>query len=122
MVISRPQLPDLLTRLREPRRHIVVLAGPRQVGKTTLVRQALAALPSPHRYVSADDALPPNLAWLRQQWQVARLVSGVLVVDEIQRVPGWSDAVKALWDEDTRDGRPRPRRPHRGHGMARRGL
>jgi len=105
LTFARSQLPDLLARLREPRRHIVVVAGPRQVGKTTLVRQALAELGLPHRYVSADDVFPPDAAWLRQQWQLARLDTAVLVVDEVQRVPGWSDAVKALWDEDTRDGR-----------------
>lgn len=105
MKITRSQLPLLIQRLTDPRRHLVVLAGPRQVGKTTLVRQALAELPPPHRYVSADDALPPDVAWLRQQWQLARSDANVLVIDEVQRVPGWSDAVKALWDEDTRTDR-----------------
>lgn len=108
MTFVRPQLPDLLTRLEEPRRHLLVLAGPRQVGKTTLIREALRRLPPPHRYVSADDALPADSAWLRQQWQLARLDAcegpGWLVVDEVQRIPDWSDTVKALWDQDTRDG------------------
>ncbi|HXF44792.1 MAG TPA: ATP-binding protein, partial [Burkholderiaceae bacterium] len=30
----------------------------------------------------------------------------VLVLDEIQKIPGWSEAVKRLWDEDTRARRP----------------
>src|SRR5690606_16756523 len=30
--------------------------------------------------------------------------SVVLVIDEIQKIPRWSDAVKARWDEDTRNG------------------
>jgi uncharacterized protein len=29
-------------------------------------------------------------------------VGGVLVLDEIQKIPGWSETVKRLWDEDTR--------------------
>jgi predicted AAA+ superfamily ATPase len=47
MVSSSPLPPfrravfaTLLARLREPRRFLQVIAGPRQVGKTTLVRQA----------------------------------------------------------------------------------
>lgn len=34
----------LLRRLREPRRFIQVLAGPRQVGKTTLARQVMEVM------------------------------------------------------------------------------
>jgi predicted AAA+ superfamily ATPase len=45
----------LAARLREQRRFIQVLAGPRQVGKTTLVTQVLERLALPHRYASADD-------------------------------------------------------------------
>ncbi len=36
---ARPQAADLLGRLREPRRLLQVVAGTRQVGKTTLVTQ-----------------------------------------------------------------------------------
>ena len=44
---ARPQKLLLLRRLREGRRFLQVVAGPRQVGKTTLVRQALAELGKP---------------------------------------------------------------------------
>lgn len=100
---------DLLTeRLQERRRFIQVLAGPRQSGKTTLAQQVAAALGSPVRFVSADDPGTRGGLWLDQQWGIARTEAreagkqgSVLVIDEIQKVPSWSEQVKRLWDEDT---------------------
>lgn len=57
---QRPQLAILNTRLQQPRRFLQVLAGPRQVGKTTLARQAIAAFPGRSHYASADLPAPPN--------------------------------------------------------------
>jgi AAA domain-containing protein len=57
-MFKRPLLTTILERLREPRRFIQVLAGPRQVGKTTLAEQAMAELATPCHYASADDAAP----------------------------------------------------------------
>jgi len=46
---------------------------------------------------------------LEQQWEVARFHSrtrnALLILDEIQKIPGWSETVKRLWDEDTRNNR-----------------
>ena len=47
---------QFLARVREPRRFIQVLAGPRQVGKTTLVRQVMEACGLPTHYESAVGA------------------------------------------------------------------
>lgn len=102
----RPIFDSALARLHEPRRFIQVLAGPRQVGKTTLARQLLAASGLPSHFASADDPALRDRAWLDAQWEAARgLRAGngaVLVVDEIQKVTGWHETVKRLWDEDTR--------------------
>lgn len=103
----RPVLEVLLRRLREPRRFLQVLAGPRQVGKTTLALQALEELDGPSHYASADDPVGRDVAWLEGQWELGRLAArgrggAVLVLDEVQKVPGWSEVVKRLWDEDTR--------------------
>lgn len=99
----------LEARLREPRRFIQVIAGPRQVGKTTLVRQVLARMDIPVRYASADEPTLRGAAWIAQQWDAARLVArggpAILVLDEVQKVAGWSESVKRLWDEDTGAGR-----------------
>ncbi len=105
----RPQFKVLLARLTEPRRFIQVLAGPRQVGKTTLVRQVLERVSEPFHYASADEPVINTTVWLSQQWEVARLTAtqhgaAVLVLDEIQKIPHWSTQVKQLWDKDTNGG------------------
>ncbi len=104
---QRPQADVLARRLREPRRFIQVMTGPRQVGKSTLVQQVTADLGVPVRYASADEPTLRGAEWLGQQWEAARLeASSVLVLDEIQKIPAWSETVKRLWDEDTRAKRP----------------
>jgi predicted AAA+ superfamily ATPase len=106
---ARPQKAQLKRRLVEPRRFIQVVAGPRQVGKTTLVQQVVDALARPARYARADEPTLRGSGWIAQQWDAARLESdaagrsgSVLVLDEVQKIGGWSEAVKRLWDEDTR--------------------
>ncbi len=69
---KRPIFHQLLERLQEPRKFIQVLLGPRQVGKTTLALQAAKAIDKPCHYISADLATLQDLAWLQQQWEVAR--------------------------------------------------
>jgi predicted AAA+ superfamily ATPase len=103
---QRPQGAILAARLREPTRFIQVVAGPRQVGKTTMVQQVTAGLGLPVQFASADEPSLRGAGWLAQQWNAARLLGGaegsVLVLDEVQKVTGWSEAVKRLWDEDAR--------------------
>lgn len=72
------------------------------MGKTTLVRQVVDALGVPAHMVSADDPGLRDGAWLRAQWEAARLLGrpAVLVLDEIQKVREWSEIVKRMWDED----------------------
>lgn len=110
-MIERSPYPILLKRLQEPRRFIEALIGPRQVGKTTLALQVLAATKIPTHYASADDNEIHAVSWLEQQWEVGRSLTGsrksaVLVIDEIQKIKEWSSIVKRLWDEDTRKKRP----------------
>ena len=107
----RPQAAVLAERLTEPRRFLHVVAGPRQVGKSTLVQQVTGELSLPVRYASADEPTLRGADWISQQWEAARLeasggAGAVLVLDEIQKIPSWSETVKRLWDEDTRKKRP----------------
>ena len=106
MPYQRAQFQVLIKRLAEPRRFIQVVAGPRQVGKTTLVQQVCEAIGLPVQYASADEPTLRGQEWLAQQWETARLKHGsrgsILVLDEVQKVAGWSEAVKRLWDEDAR--------------------
>ena len=120
----------LLDRLRERPRSIQLIEGPRQTGKTTLVRQALQDCPIQHTYLSLDEwetevsfgrdrgrygphivAGPRDRRWLTEQWARVRDSADrsrdgwILALDEIQVIPGWSRTVKGLWDADRRDGR-----------------
>lgn len=79
---------------------IQVLVGPRQVGKTTGLRQLLARASGNYHYANADDLLVSDRSWLLEQWQKALLAGdgALLVVDEIQKIPNWSESIKSLWD------------------------
>jgi predicted AAA+ superfamily ATPase len=124
MPVEREALAPLVERLKEPRRFLQVVTGPRQVGKTTLVRQALERLerdaqanttspttaPLAQHSASADGPGLQGQIWRGTQWQVARALADqaggcVLVLDEIQKVSQWTEEVKRLWDEDTAAGR-----------------
>lgn len=97
----------LQARIREERRFIQVLGGPRQVGKTTIARQAIEPVGSSALYASADGPAPPDARWIDQVWDsaTAKLPGGVLVIDEVQKIHGWAEVVKARWDDDTHHGR-----------------
>ena len=108
-VFRREYADTLAQRLDEPRRFVQVLAGPRQVGKTTMVHQVLGAFAGRSVFASADEPTLRGTAWVAAQWDRARLVAkaagkrgAVLVLDEAQKIPDWSEVVKRLWDEDTR--------------------
>jgi len=104
--MQRDIIQTITKRLKEPRMFMQVLYGPRQVGKTTLITQALQETAIPHLFASADDAPDASSVWLRQIWDKARLgckqLGGdyILVVDEVQKVTNWSEVVKAEWDKD----------------------
>lgn len=104
----RPILDVARARASEPRRFLQILSGPRQVGKTTLARQLLEALAVPSHYASADDPAGRDRAWIETQWELGRARArggeAILVLDEVQKVTGWSETVKRLWDEDTATG------------------
>ena len=107
-MLTRQEYDVLRRRLGEPRKFIQVVLGPRQIGKTTVVRQVLHDINKPQLYFSADDIAVAGSAWLASCWTAARLEAQthpdagcVLVIDEIQKVPNWSETVKRQWDDDT---------------------
>lgn len=130
MEFRRAQAQTLNGRLKESPRTLTIIAGPRQVGKSTLVRQVLGSFHS--HYAAADQApdnsvplvggplgdisslpgSPPTADWLIRQWEIARARARqmpadryfVLAIDEVQKVPRWSDVVKGLWDADRMQG------------------
>ncbi|OFO56031.1 AAA family ATPase [Porphyromonas sp. HMSC077F02] len=112
MKYTRKQYHTLKERIEEPRRFIQVLAGPRQVGKSTLVEQVLKSLTIPHSIEVADAVEPNDNDWIRRVWESARTTMTLrgeaeylLVIDEIQKIDNWSEVVKREWDVDARKGR-----------------
>lgn len=109
MEYTRKQFYTLRERLLEPRKFIQVLAGPRQVGKSTLVNQVLAQVSIPHHIEVADAVDPKDSDWIRRVWESARttmilrkLEEYLLVIDEVQKIENWSEMVKREWDADSR--------------------
>jgi hypothetical protein len=109
-MFERPSLQSIKERIAETRRFIQVIVGPRQVGKTTLVTQLLPQLSIGSLYESADAISASHSTWIAQIWESARLrmkTSGasefLLVIDEIQKVDGWSEVVKQQWDRDSHE-------------------
>ena len=97
-------------RLQRTPSFIQVVIGPRQVGKTTAMKQILAEWSSAHHYAVADLPAPPESGWIVEQWESARALltnnkKALLVLDEVQKIHRWSEVVKQLWDEDRSVGR-----------------
>ena len=54
-MFKRKQFDELKSRITEPRNKIQVISGPRQVGKSTMVKQVLAESTIPHLLLTADN-------------------------------------------------------------------
>jgi len=132
----RPFASVIQARLEEPPQRLIVLAGPRQVGKSRLMRTVGGARPlqswifhdsdrpedplEPIRdinevTISFQRGRPADSEWMITVWNNALkksllwrdLARGtrlegrafLLVIDEVQRIPRWSEVLKGLWDE-----------------------
>lgn len=124
---ERTEVQTLVSRLNEQPHHLIAVFGPRQSGKTTIVQQALRTThrkglryqldvvdptePDPQAAVSARLARKPDMEWLVNIWNDARMKADshpngfVLALDEIQEIPNWSSIVKGLWDTDRAENR-----------------
>ena len=109
MTYIRKQYHTLRERILEPRRFMQILAGPRQVGKTTLVGQVLNEISIPYTLEVADAVNPKDSDWIHRVWESARATMQIrkeqerlLVIDEVQKIDNWSEVVKREWDEDSR--------------------
>ena len=72
MEIRREFLALLKKRVEEQRKFIQVIAGPRQIGKTTTVRQLLKEIAIPFISITADNVASTDTQWINQQWEAAR--------------------------------------------------
>lgn len=134
-MFERPHLERLIHLIEDPtNQRLIIITGPRQVGKTTLAQQASTRLTQQGyrcNFVSFDDPGlnqsvfgskdSPDVFRLRDQpkeqdlieiWEHSRKTSLqsqrelVLFLDEIQSIPNWSQLVKGLWDRDQHEGYP----------------
>ncbi|MEA2069571.1 MAG: AAA family ATPase, partial [Verrucomicrobiota bacterium] len=108
-VFKRNKVEGILAGLLQELPVFQVLTGPRQVGKTTAAKQVMERFPHESIYASADAPLPAEVDWIENQWRLAEQKAAaagkpvLLVLDEIQKVPSWSESVKWLWDQRSVD-------------------
>ena len=109
-MFKRPQFNELKSRLSEPKDKIQTISGPRQVGKSTMVKQVLQDTDIPYLSVSADNVPKTDTFWISEMWATARArmkathaQEFLLVIDEVHKLDNWSEAVKKEWDDDTRN-------------------
>ncbi len=103
---QRPLVAEVLAALRKDLPFLHIITGPRQVGKTTAAEQVSRAWGEETVFAAADAPYPPGPEWIHSQWERALAAGGggrvLLVLDEIQKVRGWSEVVKLLWDKARR--------------------
>lgn len=88
--MNRYLLDQIATDLR---RKMVLLTGPRQVGKTTLCRQIMPGF-APAQYLNWDVLGDRNIL-NRQSWNPN---AGLLALDEIHKMPDWKNWLKGVVD------------------------
>lgn len=105
---KRAEYQIIKSRLEEERKFIQLVMGARQIGKSTVVKQVLQDLDAPYKFFSADNVPASDSAWISNCWAAARSLmmnsgweSIILIIDEIQKISNWSEAVKKEWDDDT---------------------
>ncbi|MEQ1914368.1 MAG: AAA family ATPase, partial [Sideroxydans sp.] len=97
-IFPRAILPRVLDALNDT--PVVLINGPRQAGKTTLVRQLAGAN---RRYLTLDDEAT-RVAAQEDPVGLIRSIDSA-VIDEVQRAPNLLLAIKKSVDEDRRPGR-----------------
>lgn len=105
---KRSEYHIITERLKEERKFIQVVMGARQIGKSTVVKQVLKDIDLPYQFFSADNIPATKQSWISGCWDAVRSIkksnnyeSMILVIDEIQKISNWSEAVKKEWDADT---------------------
>jgi predicted AAA+ superfamily ATPase len=103
-IITRHFTRQLRRRLAEELNFLQIVIGPRQVGKTTGLNQIVENWSGPSLMVTADELAAPSREWLALQWHRAKQKGrgSLLVIDEVQKIPDWSQTIKYLFDQDRR--------------------
>jgi len=105
MEYTRPIYREINARLLDSRGLIQVITGPRQVGKTTLVKQLFASSQWKGIYPIAENTGQYQTSWIESVFHEAELLKKgtthqvILVIAEIQKIPNWSETIKRLYDK-----------------------
>lgn len=101
MIITRRFQTILSDRLREKSPLIQILLGARQVGKTTAAKRIFDQWGGPKHFATADAPSPPSTEWIQWQWDKALNMGtgALLIIDEVQKIPRWSELIKKLFDD-----------------------
>ena len=107
---KRSQFNELKSRLLETRDKIQTISGPRQVGKSTMIKQVLQETDIPYLSVTADNVPKTDNFWISEMWSSARArmkatkaSEFLLVIDKVHKLDNWSEAIKKEWDEDSKN-------------------
>lgn len=105
---QHPVVKEILAGIEKYSKLLHVLVGPRQTGKTTAARRIAEEWNGETVFAAADAPLPHGPEWIHSQWDLALTKCGprkkvLLILDEIQKVRGWSETVKLLWDRESHE-------------------
>ncbi len=80
---------------------VIVLPGPRRVGKTVLVRQIISSITEPVLFLNGEDINTRELLARRSVPHYLQLLDGrkILIIDEAQKIPDVGAALKLMIDE-----------------------
>lgn len=105
MSYSRPVLEEIKSRIDHSKGLIQVITGPRQVGKTTLVKQLFQSAQWTGIYHVVEGSVAYDSGWIEAVFNDAVIRQGrahqpvILAIDEIQKIPNWSETIKRLYDQ-----------------------
>ena len=104
---ERQIVTEILQGFQRKKKLLHIITGPRQVGKTTASQQIARKWQGETLSFSADSPIPPGPEWIQSNWEQAKRLADkqegnsevLLILDEVQKVSGWSEMVKLLWDQ-----------------------
>lgn len=104
---ERQIVTEIIRGFQRKKKLLHIITGPRQVGKTTASQQIAKKWEGEVLTFSADSPIPPGPEWIQSNWERAQRLADkqrddneiLLILDEVQKISGWSEMVKLLWDE-----------------------
>ncbi len=103
MIHRKYHVQEILRRLREY--PVVAVLGARQIGKTTLAQQVVSSARLPRNAAFFDLESPEDLARLEEPMLALSSLRGLVVIDEVQRLPELFPVLRVLADRKRRPAR-----------------